>query len=164
VVVDANYVFAAGAAAGIDAALCLAAALRGDEVAQAIQLELVCAPESPSNGGTPERAPPGILGRARQSYREITAQREETARRIAARLDIRVAQYAVGEKRGVIGNAAKAIAITLSPMLSSRCSAPIAEEPGELHGLSELRSSAATRRHGSHGGNGFLATRRHRRA
>jgi hypothetical protein len=30
--------------------------------------------------------------RAQQSYREITAQREETARRIAARLGIVVAQ------------------------------------------------------------------------
>jgi hypothetical protein len=33
-----------------------------------------------------------------------------------------------GEKRGVIGNAAKTTAL----MVSSRCSAPIAEEPGEL--------------------------------
>ena len=92
VVVDTNYVFAAGVTAGIDGALRLAAELRGDEVAQAIQLDLVYAPEPPFNSGTPERAPPGILERARQSYREITARREETARRIAARLGIVVAQ------------------------------------------------------------------------
>jgi cyclohexyl-isocyanide hydratase len=54
VVVDANYVFAAGVTAGIDAALRLAAKLRGDEVGQAIQLELVYAPEPPFNSGTPE--------------------------------------------------------------------------------------------------------------
>jgi cyclohexyl-isocyanide hydratase len=66
--------------------------LRGDEVAQAIQLDLVYAPEPPFNSGTPERAPPGILERARQSYREIAARREETARRIAARLGIFVAR------------------------------------------------------------------------
>jgi cyclohexyl-isocyanide hydratase len=49
------------------------------------------APVLPFNSGTPERAPPAILERARQSYLEITAQREETARRIAARLGILVA-------------------------------------------------------------------------
>jgi cyclohexyl-isocyanide hydratase len=92
VVVDANYAFAAGVTAGIDGALRLAAELRGDETAQAIQLDLVYAPEPPFNSGTPERAPPAILERARQSYREITDRREETARRIAARLGIFVAQ------------------------------------------------------------------------
>jgi cyclohexyl-isocyanide hydratase len=92
VVMDANYVFAAGVTAGIDGALRLAAELRGDEVAQAIQLDMVYAPEPPFNSGTPECAPPAILERARQSYREITARREETARRIAARLGIFVAR------------------------------------------------------------------------
>jgi cyclohexyl-isocyanide hydratase len=92
VVVDANYIFAAGVTAGIDGALRLAVELRGDEVAQAIQLDMVYAPEPPFNSGTPERAPPAILERARQSYREITDRREETARRIAARLGIFVAQ------------------------------------------------------------------------
>ena len=92
VVVDANYVFAAGVTAGIDAALRLAAKLRGDEVAQAIQLDLVYAPEPPFNSGTPQSAAPGIPEHAKISYREITAQREKTARRIAARLGIVVAQ------------------------------------------------------------------------
>ena len=92
VVVDANYVFAAGVTAGIDAALRLAAELRGDEVAQAIQLDMVYAPEPPFNSGTPECASPAILEHASQSYREITARREKTARRIAARLGIFVAQ------------------------------------------------------------------------
>jgi cyclohexyl-isocyanide hydratase len=92
VVVDANYVFAAGVTAGIDGALRLAAELRSDEVAQAIQLDMEYAPEPPFNSGTPDRAPPAILEHARQRYREITARREETARRIAARLGIFVAQ------------------------------------------------------------------------
>jgi cyclohexyl-isocyanide hydratase len=43
--IDANYVFAAGVTAGIDGELRLAAELRGDEVAQAIQLDIVYAPE-----------------------------------------------------------------------------------------------------------------------
>jgi len=88
VVMDGNYVFAAGVTAGIDGALRLAAELRGDEAAQAIQLDMVYAPEPPFNSGTPESAPPSIVERARQSYREITARRVETARRVAARLGI----------------------------------------------------------------------------
>jgi cyclohexyl-isocyanide hydratase len=88
VVMDANYVFAAGVTAGIDGALRLTAELRGDEAAQASQLDLVYAPEPPFNSGTPESAPPSIVEQARQSYREITAQREKTARRIAARLGL----------------------------------------------------------------------------
>jgi len=92
VLMDANYIFAAGVTAGIDGALRLAAELRGDEVAQAIQLDIVYAPEPPFNSGTPERAPPAILEHARQSYREITARREATARRAAARLGIFVTE------------------------------------------------------------------------
>jgi cyclohexyl-isocyanide hydratase len=43
VVVDRNWVFAAGVTAGIDGALRLAAEPRGDEAAQMIQLYLICA-------------------------------------------------------------------------------------------------------------------------
>jgi cyclohexyl-isocyanide hydratase len=90
VVVDGNWVFAAGVTAGIDGALRLAAELRGDEAAQAIQLYMAYAPEPPFNSGTPETAPAAILDHARQSVRGITARREETARRAAARLGIAV--------------------------------------------------------------------------
>jgi cyclohexyl-isocyanide hydratase len=90
VVVDGNWVFAAGVTAGIDGALRLAAELRGDEAAQTIQLYMVYAPEPPFNSGTPETAPAAILDHARQSVRGITAQREETARRAAARLGVNV--------------------------------------------------------------------------
>lgn len=88
VVVDGNWVFAAGVTAGIDGALRLAAQLRGDEAAQAIQLHMVYAPEPPFNSGTPETAPAAIVEQARQSVRGITAQREATARRVAMRLGI----------------------------------------------------------------------------
>jgi cyclohexyl-isocyanide hydratase len=91
-VVDANYLFAAGVTAGIDGALRLAAELRGEEIAQAIQLDMAYAPEPPFSSGTPERAPPAILERARQSYRQITARREETARRIAVRFGVSVTE------------------------------------------------------------------------
>jgi len=88
VVVDGAWISAAGVTAGIDGALRLAAELRGDEAAQAIQLHMVYAPEPPFNSGTPETAPAAILEEARRSVRGVTAQREQTARRIAAKLGI----------------------------------------------------------------------------
>jgi cyclohexyl-isocyanide hydratase len=90
VVVDGAWIFAAGVTAGIDGALRLAAELRGDETAKAIQLHMVYAPEPPFDSGTPETAPPMILEQARQSVQALTAQRERTARRIAAKLGIAI--------------------------------------------------------------------------
>jgi cyclohexyl-isocyanide hydratase len=91
VVVDGSWVFAAGVTAGIDGALRLAAELRDEETAKAIQLQMVYAPEPPFNSGTPETAPHMILQQTRQSLRAITARREETARRMAAKLGVTVA-------------------------------------------------------------------------
>lgn len=88
VVVDGNFIFAAGVTAGIDGALRLAAELRGDDAARAIQLYMVYAPEPPFDSGTPETAPAGIVAQARQSVAGVTAQREATARRVAGRLAI----------------------------------------------------------------------------
>ena len=88
VVIDGNWIFAAGVTAGIDGALQLAAELRGDDVARAIQLYMQYAPEPPFDSGTPERAPVAILDQAKRAVADITAQREATARRVAARLGI----------------------------------------------------------------------------
>jgi cyclohexyl-isocyanide hydratase len=88
VVKDGNFVFAAGVTSGIDGALRVAADLRGDDVAQGIQLAIAYAPEPPFDSGTPETAPPAVLARAKESMQQITAQREATARRIAERLGL----------------------------------------------------------------------------
>jgi cyclohexyl-isocyanide hydratase len=48
VVVDGNMVFAASVTSGIDGALYVAAQLRGDEVAKAIQLDMHMRPNHPS--------------------------------------------------------------------------------------------------------------------
>jgi len=88
VVEDGKFLFAAGVTAGIDGALRLAAKLRGDGVAQAIQLHMAYAPEPPFNSGTPETAPAMILAEARRSVQAITARREETAQRFATKLGI----------------------------------------------------------------------------
>jgi cyclohexyl-isocyanide hydratase len=116
VVVDGAWIFAAGVTAGIDGALRLAAELRGDEAAQAIQLHMVYAPEPPFNSGTPETAPAAIVEQAWQSVRAITTQREQTARRIASKLGIAVpgaqagndltSARQFGENRGRIGASA----------------------------------------------------------
>ena len=112
VVIDGAWISAAGVTAGIDGALRLAAELRGDEAAQAIQLQMVYAPEPPFDSGTPETAPATILEQARRSARTITEQREQTARRVAAKLGISVPAAAgvgprPGENRGLIGLSAK---------------------------------------------------------
>ena len=88
--IPGDWVFAAGVTAGIDGALRLAAELRGDEAAQAIQLHMVYAPEPPFNSCTPEKAPATILAQARQAEAGITNRREATTRRVATRMGIQV--------------------------------------------------------------------------
>ncbi len=83
VVVDGKHVSAAGVTAGIDGALRVAALLRGDTVAQQIQLYLEYAPEPPFNSGTPKTAPPEVLQAVRDAAREISEVRLTTAKRIA---------------------------------------------------------------------------------
>jgi cyclohexyl-isocyanide hydratase len=90
VVLDGAWVLAAGVTAGIDGALRLAVELRGDAAAQAIQLYIAYAPEPPFDSGTPETAPAAVVEQARRSTADITARREETARRVAERLGISV--------------------------------------------------------------------------
>ncbi len=88
VVTDGDWIFAAGVTSGIDGALRLAAALRGVEAAEAIQLHMVYAPEPPFNSGTPATAPAAVLAETRRGYADVTARREAVTRRIAAGLGI----------------------------------------------------------------------------
>ncbi|WP_435016337.1 DJ-1/PfpI family protein [Tundrisphaera sp. TA3] len=88
VVLDGKILSAAGVTAGIDGALRLAALLRGDRAAQAIQLGIEYAPEPPFQSGTPKTAPPEVLEAVRAETRTLKAARTETARRIAARLGV----------------------------------------------------------------------------
>ena len=88
VVIDGDRIFAAGVTAGIDGALQLAAAVRGEDSARRIQLDIAYAPEPPFDSGTPETAPPGVLTAARAAMAGLTARREATARRVASRLAI----------------------------------------------------------------------------
>jgi cyclohexyl-isocyanide hydratase len=66
----------------------VAAELRGEDAARAIQLYMQYAPEPPFDSGTPATAPPHVLEAARRSFDDITRRREATARRVAQRLGL----------------------------------------------------------------------------
>jgi cyclohexyl-isocyanide hydratase len=91
VVEDGNLISSAGVTAGIDGALRVAALLRGDRIAQQIQLAMEYAPEPPFQSGSPKTAPPEILEALILQGREMKQARSATARRIAGRLGIRAA-------------------------------------------------------------------------
>lgn len=91
VVEDGDLLCAAGVTAGIDGALRLAARLRGDDVAQGIQLYMAYQPEPPFDAGSPERAPAAVTARMRAGAANLTARREVTAQRIGARLGLTAA-------------------------------------------------------------------------
>jgi cyclohexyl-isocyanide hydratase len=84
VVVDSNLVTAGGVTAGLDAALVVASLLRGDAIAQEIQLSIQYAPNPVFHSGTPDTAPAEVLKAFNQSYSAIAASRETEARRFAA--------------------------------------------------------------------------------
>jgi len=90
VVVDGNLVTAAGVTAGIDAALVVASLLRGEAVAQEIQLSIQYAPNPVFHSGTPDTAPAEVLQAFNKSYSAIAASRETEARQFAAILGVAV--------------------------------------------------------------------------
>ena len=90
VVLDGDWIFAAGVTSGIDGALRLAAELRGADAAKEIQLYMVYAPEPPFDAGTPETAPPAILAAAKAAIAPVLARRTVLAREIAETLGIEV--------------------------------------------------------------------------
>jgi len=90
VVVDGNLVTAAGVNSGLDAALVVASLLRGDAMAQQIQLSIEYAPNPVFHSGTPDTAPAEVLRAFHEGYSAIAASREAEARRIAATLGVAV--------------------------------------------------------------------------
>ena len=86
VVVDGNYVSTAGVTAGLDGSLKIASMLRGDVVAQEIQLDIEYAPDPPFHSGTPETAPPEVVQAFFARYGNVKESREAEARRFVTRL------------------------------------------------------------------------------
>jgi cyclohexyl-isocyanide hydratase len=88
VVVDGNMVSAAGVTSGLDAAFKVAAMLRGERVAQELQLYLQYAPEPVFNAGNPETAPSEIRDRVLAGMRSFIDQRETIVTRVSQRLGL----------------------------------------------------------------------------
>jgi transcriptional regulator GlxA family with amidase domain len=61
IVRDGNILSGGGVTAGIDFVLVLIAELRGQRVAEMVQLGLEYAPQPPFNSGRPDTAPPEVL-------------------------------------------------------------------------------------------------------
>ncbi len=88
VVVDGRHISAAGVTAGFDGSLRLVSLLRGDNLAQQIQLSIEYAPEPPFHAGSPITAPPDVVNAVRSSLEKITARRLRTAQQVASRFGI----------------------------------------------------------------------------
>ena len=81
VVEDGHLVTCGGVTSGLDFALTLIARLRGDTVAQAIQLAIEYDPAPPFPGGHPDRAPKSITAGLRAHVYDAAAARMEAALR-----------------------------------------------------------------------------------
>lgn len=84
VVEDGPFVTAAGVTSGFDGALHVAAKLRGEAVAQGIQLYMQYDPAPPFRAGSPAQAPAEVLERARAGFAPVLERRETALRRAAA--------------------------------------------------------------------------------
>lgn len=96
VVIHGRLVTAAGVTSGLDGALRVASLLRGERIAQIIQLGIQYAPEPPFQSGNPGTAPVDVLKAARAVSQKITDARLVTAHRVAVRLGIEVPPEDIG--------------------------------------------------------------------
>ncbi len=85
VVFDRNRVTGGGVTAGIDFALALTAAIRGEAHARMIQLALEYDPAPPFDSGSPERAGDALLAAYRERMETLAPGREERIRAAARR-------------------------------------------------------------------------------
>lgn len=80
VVIDGKLITAGGVTSGIDGSLIVVSLLRGETVAQELQLYMAYDPHPPFQAGSPTTAPAPILSAVTQRAKPITEQRLETAR------------------------------------------------------------------------------------
>jgi cyclohexyl-isocyanide hydratase len=83
VVEDGKFVTAAGVTSGFDGALHVAAKLRGQAVAEGIQLYMQYDPDPPFRAGTPAGAPAAVLETARAGLAPVLERREAALRAAA---------------------------------------------------------------------------------
>jgi cyclohexyl-isocyanide hydratase len=87
VVIDGNRMTGGGCTAGIDFVLRLAAMLRGETVAQQIQLQLEYNPDPPFRSGSPATAPADLVATVRRAAERFQRERAQTCERVSKRLD-----------------------------------------------------------------------------
>jgi cyclohexyl-isocyanide hydratase len=85
VVFDRNRVTGGGVTAGIDFALALTAAIRGEAHARAIQLSLEYDPAPPFDAGSPEKAGEQLVAFVQSRTRRLAPDREARIRAVAER-------------------------------------------------------------------------------
>jgi cyclohexyl-isocyanide hydratase len=86
VVIDRDRLTAAGVTSGIDGALVLAELLHGRETAERIQLGMEYQPDPPTDAGSPNTAPAGLLADMRNKGASFYAKRKAACERAAALL------------------------------------------------------------------------------
>ena len=82
VVEDGNVVTSGGVTSGLDFALTLIARLKGDAVAQAIQIAIEYDPAPPFAGGHPDRAPDAVTAGLKARVYDAAAERMEAALKV----------------------------------------------------------------------------------
>lgn len=85
VVVDRNRITGAGVTAGLDFALAVLAELFGPDTACLTQLQLEYDPQPPFDCGTPHRATPDLVARARAATQQVNDAMAEIAGQLAGR-------------------------------------------------------------------------------
>ena len=80
VVIDGKMISAGGVTSGIDGSLIVVSLLRGETVAQELQLYMAYDPRPPFQAGSPATAPASILSAVTERAKPITEKRLETAR------------------------------------------------------------------------------------
>jgi cyclohexyl-isocyanide hydratase len=80
VVIDGKLVSAGGVTSGIDGSLIVVSLLRGETVAQELQLYMAYDPKPPFHAGSPATAPASIVATIKERARPITQRRLDTAR------------------------------------------------------------------------------------
>ena len=88
VVFDRNRVTGGGVTAGIDFALALTAAIRGEDHARGVQLALEYDPRPPFESGSPEHAGEPLTESVRQRTRRLAPDRETRIRAVADALSL----------------------------------------------------------------------------
>lgn len=86
VVIDGKLITTGGVTSGIDGSLIVVSLLRGETVAQELQLYMAYDPHPPFQSGSPASAPASILRSVTQQAKPITEQRLDTARAYKQRL------------------------------------------------------------------------------